>query len=247
MDWKKIGSALGLSGDFSEEDVLIKLTERNRAPVGPSGGTGRLVPDQQTGGIDTSALSGDMKTLAESFNQQFSGIRQQLSEQARVNMLGNLMNQQFAEIQGLLTNSQEQVRTAQATALTEQLTNTSGKKYALPATIQDKLRTQLLSESPDKVDLKDVIAMFSELTEKGLVPLNEQTVGNPQAGEEQQPAAQGATTNDPQGEFLKFAEQLQKDNPKLSDTDAFEQAAVEHADLYNKAYRNAAFIEGAVR
>lgn len=247
MDWKKIGSALGLSGDFSEEDVLIKLTERNRAPVGPSGGTGRLVPDQQTGGIDTSALSGDARTLAESFNAQFASLSEKIQTNQRNALLGNLMTQQFNQLSELLEGSQAQVRTAQATALSEKLTNTAGKKFALPATIQDKLRTQLLSDSPDNVPLNDVVAMFSELTEKGLVPLNEQTTGNPQAGEEQQPAAQGATTSDPQGEFLKFAEQLQKDNPQLSDTDAFEQAAVEHADLYNKAYRNAAFIEGAVR
>jgi len=247
MDWKKIGSALGLSGDFSEEDVLIKLTERNRAPVGSAPGTGRLTPDQSNTGIDVSNLSGDARTLAESFNQQFAQLSEKIATNQRNALLGNLMTQQFSELSSLLEGSQAQVRTAQATALSEKLTNTAGKKFALPATIQDKLRTQLLSDSPESVPLNDVVAMFTEVCEKGLVPLGEQTKTDPTASDEQQTAVQGATTSDPQGEFLKFAEALQKDNPKLSDTDAFEQAAVEHPDLYNKAYRNAAFIEGAVR
>jgi hypothetical protein len=244
MDWKKIARALGLSDDATEDDLVAKLAERSRPPVGPGTGTTPTPPAPQAtnSGIDTSNLSGDMKTFADTLNQQFAEVRKQLSEQARMNMLSNMVNQQFAEIQGLLQTSQEQTRTAQATALSEQLTNTNGKRYALPATIQDKLRSQLLSESPDKVDLKDVVAMFTELTEKGLVPLGEQTTGQPQAGQEQTPS-----NTDPQGEFLKFAEELQKANPKLSDVDAFEQAAVAHPDLYNKAYRNAAFIEGEVR
>jgi len=159
-----------------------------------------------------------------------------------MNLLSNMVSQQFGEIQTLLTDSQAQVRQAQATRLTEQLQN--GKKWALPAQVQNKLRAVMLSDTPDTVSLTDVGEMPKEIVQTGLVPLGEQTETDSTKTTES-----GGAPADPVTAFVEKVNAYQKEHggeKECSDNEALEAVALSDQAGY-KAYRNASFIEGAVR
>ena len=243
MGWKEtFAKALGLGDNATEDEVSLKLAERiaTKPPVGSEGTPAPQPTPAQFKVPD--GLNPQMTALAEMFGQQFTELRKQVDENQRMNLLSNMMTQQFGEIQALLTDSQSKVREAQATQLTEQLQN--GKKWALPAQVQNKLRAVMLSDTPDTVSLTDVGEMLKEIVQTGLVPLGEKTTTDPTKTTES-----GGAPADPVTAFVEKVNKYQADHggeEKCSDNEALEAIALSDQAGY-KAYRNATFIEGAVR
>lgn len=104
-----------------------------------------------------------------------------------------------------------------------------GGKYAIPPKVLKELEPVLVKLSDKEQD--QILKQFTVLKDTGLVELGERGGNDPdsQAGDESK-------------RLWDKVEKLQKDNPKLSETDALMQVAEENPEMYDK-YRSASYLK----
>lgn len=204
--------SLGLSDDATEDDVAKLLTENiDRKPS--TNGDGTKTVDKP----DYDALKDAIKGLRDNNEAiQFS----QLND----------------EIKSLREDKEKlhaSLRLSEANTAVQQLSE--GKGYVLPVPAQEKL-LQILIKAPKQLS-DEIVALFTDVKEKGLVELSERG--------KLRPDAEMVHSDDPVKNFSQGVERRMSEN-SLSYVDAVHQLASENPALY-KAYRNATFIEGQVK
>jgi hypothetical protein len=205
--------SFGLPDDATEDDITKLLTENL---TGHKNGDGGDTP-KPTDNPDYDALSKAIKGLRET-NEQI-----QLKE----------LNDAIRSLRDDNDKLQASLRLSEANAAVQQLSE--GKGYVLPVPAQEKL-LQILIKSPKALS-EEIVALFSEVKEKGLVELEERGRLRPEENV--------IHTDDPVKQFTMSIERRMAENG-LSYGEAVHQLAGENPALY-KAYRNATFIEGSVR
>jgi hypothetical protein len=107
--------------------------------------------------------------------------------------------------------------------------NSAGSKYAIPPKVLKELEPVLVKLSDKEQDA--ILKQFMILKDNGLVELGERGGNDPdsQAGDESK-------------RLWDKVEKLQKDNPKLSETDALMQVAETNPEMYEK-YRSASYLK----
>lgn len=203
--------SLGLSDDATEDDVAKLLAENIKKPATNGNGDGT------TDKPDYDALSDAIKGLRDT-NEAI-----QLSQ----------LQDQIRSLREDKDKLQASLRLSEANTAVQQLSE--GKGYVLPVPSQEKL-LQILIKAPKQLS-DEIVALFSEVKEKGLVELSERG--------KLRPDAEMVQTDDPVKNFTLGVERRMSENG-VSYVDAVHQLASENPALY-KAYRNATFIEGQVR
>jgi hypothetical protein len=202
--------SFGLSDDATEDDVAQKLSERITPPG--NGNNGNNGGDPTLEGLDA----------------VIKGLREQ-DEAAQLEKMNDVVKT-LREHNDKLEAS---LRLSEANAAVQQLSE--GKGYVLPVPAQEKL-LQLLIKSPKPL-ADDIIKLFAEVKEKGLVELGER--GRTDTDFELQ------HIDDPVQQFNIGVQRRMAEN-QLSYADAVRQLSRDNPSLYT-AYRNATFIEGEVK
>lgn len=206
--------SLNLPDSASEDDIVKALAEtvaQNKEPEK----NGDVTQDKN--------LEASMAAAAKTLREKSEEI--QLTEmQAAIKQLQDHNEQLMASL-----------RLSEAHKAVQQLSE--GKGYVLPVPAQEKL-LQILVKAPKALS-DDIVGLFSEVKEKGLVELNER--GN----NVNQDEFDMTRVDDPVKQFTMSVERRMSEN-SIGYTEAIHQLAQENPNLY-KAYRNATFIEGSVR
>lgn len=223
--FESVRNALGLAESTSEEDVAKKLAEQLKTQPVTTPPAPVALPEGTPKGLEA---------LVKTFNDRFSELHSKLEEEQRSRRFAEAINQQFDDMKKLLESTDEARRKAEIEAATKSLTE--GKKFTLPVPAQTKLRTMLLSDS---VSTEDVMKLFGEVLETGLVPLGEK------GGTDPAKVDTGSGSTDPVTQYIEKVNKLAEDK-KLSDSEAMRQVSLSDPQLY-LAYRNATFIEGQVK
>jgi len=204
--------SLGLSDEATEDDVAKLLAENiKREPSTNGDGT------KSTEKPDYDALSDAIKGLRDT-NEAI-----QLSQ----------LQDQIRTLREDKDKLQASLRLSEANTAVQQLSE--GKGYVLPVPSQEKL-LQILIKAPKTLS-DEIVALFTEVKEKGLVELSERG--------KLRPEAEMVHSDDPVKNFTQGVERRMSENG-LSYVEAIHQLASENPALY-KAYRNASFIEGQVK
>jgi len=205
--------SFGLPDDATEDDITKLLTENLKGSTTNNGDGGVTSTDQP----DYAALSKAIKGLRDT-NEQI-----QLKE----------LNDAVRQLREDKDKLQASLRLSEANSAVQQLSE--GKGYVLPVPAQEKL-LQILIKSPKQLS-DEIVALFGEVKEKGLVELEERGRLRPEENT--------IHTDDPVKQFTASVERRMTEN-NLTFSEAIHQLASENPALY-KAYRNATFIEGQVR
>jgi hypothetical protein len=205
----------GLSEAASEEDIADALNKRLNTPSENNGG----------GNGSGGEPKDDLKT---SLDEVIKQLRDQ-DEETQLKKLSDV-NTQLRERAERLESA---LRLSEAQTAVQTLSE--GKGYVLPVPAQEKL-LQLLIKSPKPL-ADDIVKLFAEVKEKGLVELGER--GRVDTDFDL------STIDDPVKQFSAGVERRMQEN-KVTMSEAMRQLSSENPALY-KAYRNASFIEGEVK